>query len=106
MQLENGGRPQARNAKHWQQSRGKLLSHALGRRVVYRAMDDRTFVTEAVAGGVPRDYAELLAAIFHPVAQGWTAAVTDSVEWLSGNPPRSVQASIADLAPRLLSNAA
>lgn len=84
----------------------ELLSHALGRRVVYRAVDDRTFVTEAVAGGVPRDYAELLAAIFHPVAQGWTAAVTDSVEWLSGNPPRSVQASIADLAPRLLSNAA
>lgn len=84
----------------------ELLSHALGRRIAYRAVDDKTFVAEAVAGGVQQDYAGLLAAIFHPVAQGWAAAVTDAVETLSGQPPRSLKSSIADLAPRLLAKAA
>ena len=69
-------------------------------------MDDRTFVAEAVANGVPQDYAELLAVIFHPVAEGWTAAVTDAVETLSGKPPRSLQSSIEDLAARLQAKAA
>jgi uncharacterized protein YbjT (DUF2867 family) len=84
----------------------ELLSDALGRRISYRAVDAKTFVAEAVAGGVPQDYAELLAAIFYPVAQGWAAAVTDAVETLSGKPPRSLQSSIQDLAPRLLAKAA
>jgi uncharacterized protein YbjT (DUF2867 family) len=83
-----------------------LLSKALGRRIAYRAVDGKTFVAEAVAGGVPQDYAELLAAIFYPVAQGWAAAVTDAVETLSGKPPRSLRSSIADLAPQLLAKAA
>jgi len=84
----------------------ELLSGALGRRIAYRSVDAKTFVAEAAAGGVPQDYAELLAAIFHPVAQGWTAAVTDAVKALSSKPPRSLQASIADLAPRLAAKAA
>lgn len=84
----------------------ELLSGALGRRISYRAVDGKTFVAEAVAGGVPPDYAELLAAIFYPVAQGWAAAVTDAVETLSGKPSRSLQSSIQGLAPRLLAKAA
>jgi uncharacterized protein YbjT (DUF2867 family) len=84
----------------------ELLSGALGRRVVYTAVDGETFVAEAAAGGVPQDYADLLAAIFYPVAQGWAAAVTDAVETLSGKPPRSLESSIADLAPRLQAKAA
>ena len=84
----------------------ELLSRALGRRVAYSAVDDRTFVAEAVANGVPQDYAELLAIIFHPVAEGWTAAVTDAVETLSGKPPRSLQSSIEDLVARLQAKAA
>jgi uncharacterized protein YbjT (DUF2867 family) len=84
----------------------ELLSGALGRRISYCAVDGKTFVAEAVAGGVPPDYAELLAAIFYPVAQGWAAAVTDAVETLSGKPSRSLQSSIQGLAPRLLAKAA
>ena len=84
----------------------ELLSDALGRRIAYRPVDAKTFVAEAVAGGVSPDYAELLAAIFHPVAEGWAAVVTDGVETLSGKPPRSLQTSIADLAPRLVATAA
>jgi uncharacterized protein YbjT (DUF2867 family) len=83
-----------------------LLSDALGRRIAYRAVDAKTFVAETASAGVPKDYAELLAAIFYPVAQGWTAAVTDAVETLSGRPPCSLHSSIADLAPRLLAKAA
>jgi uncharacterized protein YbjT (DUF2867 family) len=84
----------------------ELLSDALGRRISYRAVDGKTFVAETAAAGVPQDYAELLAAIFYPVAQGWDAAVTEAVETLSGKPPRSLQSSIQDLAPRLLAKAA
>lgn len=84
----------------------ELLSRALGRRIAYRAVDAKTFVAETAAAGVPRDYAEFLAAIFHPVAQGWAAPVTDAVETLSGKPPRSLQSSIDDLVPRLLAKAA
>ena len=84
----------------------ELLSRALGRRVTYSAVDDRTFVAEAVSNGVPQDYAELLAVIFHPVAEGWTAAVTGAVETLSGKPPRSLQSSIEDLVARLQAKAA
>lgn len=78
-----------------------LLSKALGRDVVYAAVDGATFVAESVAHGVPKPYAEFLAAIFVPVANGWTAVVTDDVKTLSGNAPRSLDATIADLAPRL-----
>ena len=83
-----------------------ILSTALGRHIAYSAVDAKAFVAETVAAGVPQDYAELLAAIFYPVAQGWTAAVSDAVETLSGKPPRSLHSSIADLTPRLLAKAA
>ena len=63
-------------------------------------------MAEATAGGVPEPYADLLAAIFYPVAEGWTALVTDAVETLSGKPPRSLAASIGDHADRLKAAAA
>ncbi len=79
----------------------ELLSKALGRRVAYTPIDDATFIAEATANGVPEGYAHLLAAIFHPVREGWTSVVTDAVETLSGRAPRSLEVSIADLAGRL-----
>lgn len=84
----------------------ELLSKALGRRVVYTAVDGETFAAEAIAAGVAPDYAHMLAAIFHPVAQGWTEGVTDAVETLSGRKPRSLGVSIADLAGRFGAKAA
>lgn len=84
----------------------ELLSSALGRRIAYQPVDAETFVAETTAAGVPADYAGLLAAIFHPVAEGWVAGVTDAVQKLSGKPPRSLKTSIADLAGRLQAKAA
>jgi uncharacterized protein YbjT (DUF2867 family) len=78
-----------------------MLSKALGRSIGYRSVDDATFKREMVAGGLSQDYAEVLAMIFHPVAQGWTAFVTDAVETLSGKPPRPLEVSIGDLAGSL-----
>nr|WP_245432352.1 NAD(P)H-binding protein [Mesorhizobium loti] len=82
-----------------------LLSKALGRTIRYNSVDDRTFIAEMVANGLSQGYAELLAAIFHPVAEGWVAAVTDSVEVLSGAKPRSLEESIGDIVRRLRAQA-
>lgn len=79
----------------------KLLSKSLDRPVGYRPVDAGTFVAEAVAAGLTEGYAEFLAAIFHPVAQGWTSGVTDAVQQLSGKSPRSLEQSIGDIAARL-----
>jgi uncharacterized protein YbjT (DUF2867 family) len=78
-----------------------MLSKALGRTIGYRSVDDATFKREMISGGLSPEYAEVLAMIFYPVAQGWTAGVTDAVEALSGKAPRSLQASIDDLAGTL-----
>ena len=53
-----------------------------------------------VAGGVAEAYARFLASIFHPVREGWTAAVTPDVETLTGAPPRPLRAYLADNAHR------
>ena len=67
------------------------LSEVIGRPVRYEAVDDAGFIAQLAGAGVPRDYAELLAALFHPVREGWTAAVTDAVQQLTGQPPRSLR---------------
>lgn len=75
-----------------------ILSRAYGRTIGYRSLDDDTFIaklTPVVGDG----YARLLAAIYHPVREGWTAMVTDSVERLSGHAPRSLDQWARDNAP-------
>lgn len=74
----------------------QLLSDVLGRPVRYEAVSDATFVAQATGAGVPRDYAEFLAAIFHPVREGWTAAVTDAVQRLTGQAPRTLRSYVED----------
>lgn len=74
----------------------QLLSEVLGRAVHYEAVSDATFVAQAIGAGVPRGYAEFLAAIFHPVREGWTAGVTDAVQRLTGQVPRSLRAYAED----------
>ena len=64
----------------------KVLSGVVGRPVAYRAVDDDAFIGALTGAGVPDDYAHLLTAIFAPVREGWTAAVSDDVERLTGRP--------------------
>ena len=67
----------------------------------YVPIDDSAFVEALTGAGVARDYADFLASIFHPVREGWTAAVTDHVQTLTGHAPRSLATYVRDNAQRL-----
>ncbi|MGF9762981.1 SDR family oxidoreductase [Microvirga sp. 0TCS3.31] len=75
-----------------------ILSKASGRAITYKPATDAEFVTTLVGAGVPKAYAEFLASIFHPVREGWTAAVSNAVQTLTGKAPRSVEAYAKDYA--------
>ena len=62
---------------------------------------DEAFVAAVSAAGVDPAYAGFLAAIFHPVRENWTAAVTDGVERLTGAKPRSLATYARDHAAAL-----
>lgn len=79
----------------------QLLSEVTGKPVRYVPIDDSAFVEALTGAGVARDYADFLASIFHPVREGWTAAVTDHVQTLTGHAPRSLATYARDNAPRL-----
>lgn len=74
----------------------KLIAQAIGKPVGYRSIDDSAFIEMLSGAGVPKEYAAFLASIFYPVREGWTAAVTDAVETLTGKAPRSVQSYVQD----------
>lgn len=83
-----------------------VLSGARGRTVTYRPVDDERFVAAVTQAGVPEGYARFLAAIFHPVREGWAAAVTGAVEELTGRPPRDLRSWARDQAAALSVGAA
>lgn len=64
-----------------------ILTEALGKPVRYEPVDDATFIGILTGAGVAADYAAFLASIFHPVREGWAAAVTGDVEELTGRKP-------------------
>lgn len=61
-----------------------LISDAAGRPIRYVASDDAALLAHLDANGVADDYAHMLAAIFYPVAQGWTAQVSPHFAELTG----------------------
>ena len=73
-----------------------MLSQVLGKPVHYQPVDDRAFIGILTGAGVPADYAAFLASIFHPVREGWTAAVTGDVEELTGRRPIALEQYIRD----------
>lgn len=82
-------------AAHDYHDAAQLLSAKLGRTIVYQPVDARTFIAETAAAGLDEGYAAMLAGILDMVAQGYAASVTDAVEVLSGQKPRSLHATIA-----------
>lgn len=68
----------------------RLLSQAAGRSIVYRAIDDETFVAQLQAAGVPQDHGRMLAGLFSAVRAGETAHVSDAVERMTGRPARTL----------------
>lgn len=78
-----------------------VLSQVLGRSLSYRAIDDATFAAALIGAGVAPDYAQLMTSLFHPVREGWTAAVTDHVQQLTGQPARPLRSYAEDHAAEL-----
>jgi uncharacterized protein YbjT (DUF2867 family) len=80
-----------------------ILSKVVGRTIRYTPVDDATFIAAMTSAGVSKDYASLLAALFYPVREGWTARVTSDVQTLTGRLPRSVAEYATDHAALLKS---
>ncbi|THV23438.1 SDR family oxidoreductase [Peteryoungia ipomoeae] len=78
-----------------------ILSGVIGKPVTYNAISDEAFIGILTGVGVPADYAGFLASIFHPVREGWTAAVTPDVQTLTGKAQRSVATYASDYAAAL-----
>lgn len=74
----------------------ELIAQTLAKDVRYLPIDDETFIGILTGAGVPQAYAGFLAALFHPVREGWTAVVTGDVETLTGHEPRSLNAYLQD----------
>lgn len=68
-----------------------MVSAAAGREIRYVPLDDAAFIRSSTDAGVPADLAEYLAALFGFVRQGLAAAITPSVEELTGRAPRRFQ---------------
>lgn len=79
----------------------RILSEAIGKPIRYTPVDDQAFVDGLTGVGVPSDYAHFLASIFHPVRAGWTSAVIDHVQLLTGKPARALAAYARDHARSL-----
>ena len=67
-----------------------ILSAAAEREIRYVAMDDEPFVQSLVDAGVPAELANYLAMLFGFVRQGAAAAISGSVEELTGRAPRTL----------------
>lgn len=79
----------------------QLLSDVLGKSIVYKPIDDQTFIESLVSAGMSREYGAFLAGIFYPVREGWAGAVTDHVQTLTGSAPRSLATYVQDNAQAL-----
>jgi uncharacterized protein YbjT (DUF2867 family) len=68
----------------------QVLTAAVGRPIQYRTIDKETFLRNAIADGVPPDYARMIVTLFGLVTMGVTAQVTDTVLEIGGKPPRTL----------------
>lgn len=84
----------------------QMLSAATGRKIGYRSIADAPFIEALRAAGLDAAYAHMLAAIFYPVREGWTAPVTDAVEKLTGRKPRTLKAYVEENAEKFAVKAA
>ncbi|MCG5479502.1 SDR family oxidoreductase [Sinorhizobium alkalisoli] len=78
-----------------------ILSQAIGRPIVYKPVDEETFVGMLATAGVPEDYARYVAGVFRPVREGRMDRVTADVERLTGKKPRSLETYAKDNAAAL-----
>lgn len=83
-------------AAHSYAEAAALIAEVAGKPVRYTSVDDEHFVRDLISAGVGEAYARFLAMIFGPVREGWTAGVTDAVQTLTGQAPRSLRQYLQD----------
>lgn len=73
-----------------------VMASVTGRRVTHRPVAPECYVDRLVGAGYDREFATGLVALDVLVAEGTQARVTDTVERLTGTPPRSFEAFLRD----------
>ena len=68
----------------------KVLSEVTGKKIGYKEVSPSEFKTNITKRGVPPEYADFLNLILGFLREGYSAAVTDSVQKITGKKPRSV----------------
>lgn len=66
------------------------MSKVLGRELTYASISDDEFRDQLAPSGLPVDYIELLVGLFAAVRGGSASKVTENVNYLSGQTPRTV----------------
>ena len=69
----------------------EAISRATGKRVAYRPVSEAQFQAGMRSAGAPEHYVALLSALYGAVRAGYTGAVTDTVERVTGRPPGSLE---------------
>ncbi len=67
------------------------ISQATGKAVTYQSVSETQFQQGMTSAGVPEGYVALMTGLYQAVRAGHTAAVTDTVEQLTGRPPTSLE---------------
>jgi len=80
----------------------RLLSSEMRRPIRYTNIDDASFRRTLLEDGMPGDYADLVVAMFAVVRAGRAAQVTDSVQSVTGRPPRTFADYARDYHDRLV----
>lgn len=70
----------------------EILSRNAGREIRYQHIEDAAFTRSMVEAGMPQDYAQFLTTLFSFVRQGAASQVTDAVQKITGQAPRTLEA--------------
>ena len=77
----------------------EIMSTAVGRTIIYTALDQDTWIDAMVAAGVPHDYTTMLRLLTSTVASGNGSRPNDDVLTVTGRPPISFVDFAARTAP-------
>lgn len=74
------------------------LSQAAGRKIVYEEISPAAMKEGLLGAGLPEDYADFMLVILGALKAGYAAAVTDSVQKITGRAPRTLAGYAKDFA--------
>ncbi|PKN13699.1 MAG: hypothetical protein CVU69_00560 [Deltaproteobacteria bacterium HGW-Deltaproteobacteria-4] len=72
-----------------------ILSQGLGTKVEYQSISEEDMVQAAIKNGLPAAAAQYLALLYSGVRNGWFDIVTDDVQQVTGQSPRSLAEVVA-----------